>query len=240
MNTSYSLEDWATGTQRGRQVFNYGYSLSGKEFKGWKLLKVVAMRKGASETENAYVWESTSDPKHEIIRVNITERHEWRLAQESLHERLMECMRPDVPKGTKKLAKLGDVVFVGREPRTDIPSTISFTRGNVCISVSSAGEKSVDVSDFAARLDRALSEAPAKGEVEKGMVQAKTPRVAPVKANEAVVLIKSLPAAAPKGGWLKVIVPDGELRRKGEALIYETPQGGKKSVSIFAFGQGRR
>ena len=234
MNTQYSLEEWATGTKRGRQVFNYGYRLSGSEFNGWKLLKVVTMREDRDVTEKAYVWESTSNPKHEMVRVDITERHNWRLAQESLHEHLMHSMRPDIPRGTKKLAKLGDVVFVGREPQTDIPGAISFARGNVCVSVSSAGEKSIDVSDIAARLDRALSDPPAKREVEKGKVRALPPKTVTVKANEPYILIKNLPETVTRRGLLKIIVPDGELSRKGGALVYVSAQGGKKRVGAFA------
>jgi hypothetical protein len=169
-----------------------------------------------------------------MVRVGITERHHWRLAQESLHQHLMHCMRPDIPRGTKKLAQLGDVIFVSRESHTDVAAAISFTRGNVCVSVSSVGEKNVDVSGIAARLDGALSEPPAKREVEKGQVRALTPKMASVKANEAYVLIKNLQKAAPRGGWLKIIVPDGELSRKGDALIYVSAQGGRKQVGTFA------
>ncbi len=234
MNMQYSIQEWAIGTERGRRVYNYGYGLSGSEFKGWKLLKAVTMQEGPDVTEKAYLWQSTSDPKHEMVRVDITERLQWRLAQESLHEHLSECMRPDIPRGTKKLAQVGDVVFVGREPRTDLAGAIAFTRGNVCVSVTSAGEKNVDVSDFATRLDHALSEPPAKRDVDKGKVRTQTPREASVKANEAYVLIKNLREATPRGGWLKIIVPDGELTRKGDALIYVSARGGKKHVGTFA------
>jgi hypothetical protein len=234
MNATYDVVVWATETTRGRQVFNYNYRMLATEIKGWKLLKVVTMQEGHDVTEKAYIWQSKSDSEHEMIRVDITERHNWRQAQESLHENLKERMRPDIPRGAKKLAQLGDVVFVSREPQTDIPGAISFTRGNVFVSVSSIGEKSIDVSDIATRLDRVLSESPATREVEKGKVRALTPNVATVKANEAYVLIKNLQETAPGGGWVKIIAPDGELSRKRDALIYVSAQGGEKQVGIFA------
>jgi hypothetical protein len=234
MNTHYNIEEWAAETTRGRQVFNYNYRTLGTEIRGWRLLKVVTLQEGRDVTEKAYMWQSKSDPEHEVIRVDVTECHNWRQAQESLHEYLMHCMRPDIPRGTKKLAQLGDVNLVSREPQTDVAVTISFTRGNVCISVGSVGEKNVDVSDAAARLDHALSKPPAKSEVEKGRVRALTPKVATLEANKAHVLIRNLQKTAPRGRWLKIIVPDGELSRKGDALIYVSPQGGKKQVGTFA------
>ncbi len=234
MNTKYDKNEWAAGTTLGRQVFNYAYRLTGAEFKGWKLLKTVTMQEGRDLTERVYIWQSNSDPKHEMVRVSITERHDWRLAQESLHQYLMECMRPDIPRGTKKLAPLGDVNFVGREPQTDIAGAITFTRGNVCVSISSAGEKGVDVSEMAAMLDRALSEPPAKAEAGKRRARAGIPESVDVMARKPFVLIEKLPEAVPRGGWMKIIVPDGELHRKGDALIYVSPDGGKKRVSAFA------
>ena len=234
MDTRYNIKEWAAGTTRGRQVFNYNYRMLGAEIKGWKLAKVVTMQESPEVTERVYLWQSKSEPESETVRISVTERHNWRLAQESLHQHLLECMRPDIPRGTKKLAQLGDVVFVGREPQTDIPGAISFTRGNVFVSVSSVGERTSDVSAIAAGLDGALSEPPAKRELEKGKLQLLSPKAATVKANEAHVLIENLREAAPGGEWLKIIVPDGELSRKGDALIYVSPQGGEKHVSAFA------
>jgi hypothetical protein len=234
MNATYDVEEWANGTTRGRQVFNFNYRMLGSELKGWKLVKVVTMQEGGEATARVYLWQSKSDPAREMVRISITERHHWRLAQESLREHLMNCMRPDIPKGTKKLAQLGDVIFVSREPQTDIAAAMSFSTGNMCVTVSSVGESNVDVATIATTLERALSAPPAKGELEKGKVGVQAPRVATVKANEAYVLIKNLQEAVPRGGRLKIIVPDGELSRKGDALVYVSPQGGEKPLGIFA------
>jgi len=235
MHAQYNVEEWAAGTTRGRRVFNYSYRMLGTELKGWELLKVVTVQETPEVTEKVYLWQSKSTPGRELVRVGITERHHWRLAQESLHQHLTHCMRPDIPRGTKKLAEMGDVNYVGREPRTDVPAAISFTRGNVCVTVSSVGDKSVDVSEIAASVDRALSERPAKGEEKKGRVRARAPKVVALEANKARVLIENLQKATPRAGWLKIIVPEGELIREGNALMYVSPEGGKKSVDTFAF-----
>jgi hypothetical protein len=55
-----------------------------------------------------------------------------------------------------------------------------------------------------------------------------------VQAREPHPLIKGLKKLPPPKMWLKVIVPDGELKRKGEDLIYTSPSAGKKRVSVFA------
>ena len=234
MNTKYDKDEWAAATTQGRQVFNFGYRLTGREFKGWKLLKNVRMQERRDLTENVYIWESSSDPKHEMIRVSITECHNWKLAQESLHQTLMECMRPDIPKGTKKLAQVGDVNYVAREAHTDIAAAIRFTRGNVSVDVSSTGDKNVDVSEMAVVLDHALSEAPAKKGAAKRQPRVRVPRSVDVAARKSVVLVENLPEAVPRGVWLKIFVPDGELRRKGDALVYVSPTSGKKTVRAFA------
>lgn len=230
MNGKYDQEEWATTTTRGRQVFNYGYVLTGSELRGWKLLKTVSMQEGRDFSEKAYIWEDRGDPKA-MVRVSITERHSWKLAQESLHRHLIECMRADIPKGA---GELGDVNYTAREPQTDTAGAISFTRGNVCVAISSVGEKNMDVSEIAAALDRALSEPPAEAEAGRRPLRARVPKSVDVSAGKSVVLVEKLSEAVPRGGWLKVIVPDGELHRKGDALMYVSPQGGKKSVSAFA------
>jgi hypothetical protein len=233
METPYDIEQWATQITHGRHVFNYNYRMLGSEQKGWELLKVVTMEAGPGVEDKVYLWVNKDDPKREMARVSIAELYHWRLALKRLHEHLSNCMRPSIPRGTGKLAKLGDVAFVARDPQLDLPAAIFFTRGNVCVSVSSVGERNVDVSGVTARLDRALSKPPTKAEVEKGRVKARPPKAATVKAGEAQVLIKNLKDAA-RGGWLKVIAPDGQLGREGDALIYESSQGGKKRIGIYA------
>ncbi len=234
MNTHYSVEQWAAGTMRGRQVFNYNYRMMGIEVRGWELLKVVTLQEGRDVTQRAYMWQRKRDPEHEVLRIDIVECHNWQQAQASLHAYLIQCMRPDIPLGTNKLAKLGDIVFVSREPQSDIPGVVSFTRGNMFVSVSSNGENNIDVSGIAGRLDRALSQPPSRSELERGKIRKITLKAVTVKANETYILIKNLRNATRRGEWLKIIVPDGELSRKGNVLIYVSAQGGKKQVDAFA------
>lgn len=233
MKTQYDLEKWAAETTRGRQVFNFNFRMLGTEIKNWKLLKVVTLQEDPDTTARTYIWQSARDPEDELVRVDITERHTWQRAQESLHNHLVHCMRSDIPRGTKSLAQLGDVVFASREPKTDSPGAISFARGNVCVTLSSVGAKHVDVSEVAALLDRILSEPPPAADVEKGRARAHVPKLTTLKARRSVTVIDKLPKAVPRGGWLKVIAPDGELSRKGDALLYVSPEGGKKSIATY-------
>jgi hypothetical protein len=234
MNMEYNKKEWATGTTLGRRVYNFGYRMTGREFRGWKLLKSIAMQQKRDITETVYMWGNNSDPKHEMVRVSITERHDWKRAQESLHQNLTECMRPSIPRGAKKLAPLGDVNYAAGEPQTNIVGAITFTRGNVCVSVSTAGDKNVDVSELAGVLDRSLSEPPARVEAAKLMARPRAPKSVDVTARKSVVLVENLSNAVQRGGWLKILVPDGELHRKGDSLIYVSPETGKKRVSAFA------
>jgi hypothetical protein len=128
---------------------------------------------------------------------------------------------------------LGDVNFVSRAPESDIPVAISFTRGNLFLSINSIGEKSVNVSFVATLLDEALRGIPAKNKIVKEKIRILKPTQVVLKANEETILIKNLKKAAPRGAWLKIIVPDGELGRKGDALIYVSDKEGKKQVNIF-------
>ena len=236
MNTNYDMKAWAAETTHGRQVFNYCYRLSSSEFKGWKLLKEVTMQEGRDVAEKAYVLRRGTHPERELVRISITERHSWRSAQETLHEQLMHSMHPDIPRGTNKLAQLGDVIFVSRDPETDVPASISFTRGNLCVSVSSAGEQIVDVSKIATDLDKAFSTPPPKRLLVSRRVRTESPKSANVKANKSHCLIKSLQKATPRGKWLKVIVPDGEITRKADTLNYVSAEGGRKKVCTYSAG----
>jgi hypothetical protein len=234
MDSNYNIEAWATKTDQGRRVYNHNYYLSGAAFKSWSLIKVVALGDNKDLTAKAYFWESLSNPKHEMVRIDITERHYWRMAQASLHESLRESMRPDIPNGTKDLAQTGDVNFVGRVPESDIPAAINFTRGNIFLSINSIGDKSVDVSEIASYIDQALSIVPSKNMMLKEKIRVLKPTEVSAKTNETFVLIKNIRKLAAPETWLKIIVSGGELRREGDALLYVPDQEGKKQVNIFA------
>jgi hypothetical protein len=234
METPYDVKAWAAETTSGRQVFNYNYRLFGRELRGWELLKAVPMQEGRGVTEKVYLWHPKADGERDMIRISIAEHDHWRSAQKRLHQELSHSMRPDIPRGTGKLGELGDVNYVGRDPQSDVPAAITFSRGNVCVSVSSVGERNVDVSDIAASLDRALSKPPAKADLAKGRVRVRAPKTAIVKAGEPYVVIENLQETARRGEWLKIIVPVGELTRKGDALVYVSPQSGQQQIRIYA------
>jgi hypothetical protein len=231
---TYDTKEWAARTRLGRHVFNYRFQMLGDELKGWELLKTVLMHESRAVEEKVYVWQSKGDPGRDLVRIAIAELADWRAAQKRLLEELKNCMRADIPTGTGKLASLGDVSFVGRDPLSDIPVAASFARGNVCASVRSVGDRSVDVSEIAARLDHALGEPPTRSELDKGRVRVRAPRTATIEARRAFTLIENLTEAAPRGGWLKIIAPDGELSKKGDALMYVSPEGGKKDIGTYA------
>jgi hypothetical protein len=229
----YNLEEWDRATIEGRQVYNYNYTLSGKEIKDWHLIKVVVLSENREQVARAYIFQSLVDPKKEILRADITETFSWRSAQVDLYNHLTESMRRGIPNGTKELAQLGDVNFVSRAPESDIPVAVSFTRGNLFLSINSVGEKNVNVSFVAILLDQLLSEMPTKNKIVKEKIRLLKPTQVVLKASIESVLIKSLKKAAPREAWLKIIVPDGELSRKGDALIYVSGKEGKKQVNIF-------
>jgi hypothetical protein len=166
--------------------------------------------------------------------VSIAGLADWRQAQQQLHTVLRHCMRPEIPRGIGKLASLGDVGFVGPDPRSDVPTSVYFTRGNACLSVSSAGERSVDVSENADQLDRALHETAEKNGRGKGTTRSPIPGVITVKAGEKKVVIENLPGAAAQEFWLKIVAPEGEFCRKGDTLVYISPNSGKKQIAAYA------
>ena len=232
MNSNYNKEEWAATTDKGRQIYNYNYHLSGKEFKGWKLIKKVVLTETNELTEKAYFFESAADPKHEIIRIDIVERNGWDQAQESLHQSLLEKMRTDIPKGTGQ--EIGDVNYVAREQKSDIPAAISFTRGNILLSITCVGDRTFDVTGIADQIDNELHKAPTAAKQKTDKIRTLQPKEVTVQAREPHSLIRGLKKLTPPKMWLKVIVPDGELTRKGEDLIYTSPTAGKKRVSVFA------
>lgn len=234
MNSNYNKEEWAAVTDKGRQIYNYNYHLSGKEFKGWKLIKKVVLTENYELTEKAYMFESAADPKHDIVRIDIVERNGWDQAQESLHQSLLEKMRTDIPKGTGELQEIGDINYVSREQKSDIPAAISFTRGNILLSITCVGDRNFDVTGIADQIDNELHKAPTAAKQKIDKIRTLQPKEVTVKGREPHPLIKGLKKLTPPKMWLKVIVPDGELTRKGEDLIYTSPTAGKKRVSVFA------
>lgn len=230
MEPQYDIKAWAVETTVGRRVFNCNFRMLGREVKGWQLLKAVPMHRDRRSSEMTYLWRSTEAPE-QLVRVSGSELTDWREAQKQLMDMLMHSMRPDLPRGTGRLAEVGDIQFVARAPGSDIPAAVQFTRGNIAVAVNSVGSVTIDVSDIAAIVDRALSEPPTKVPSLRTLAKRQVPKTVLVKGKTGVSLVKNLKKVG--DAWLKAIVPDGELRRKGEALVYLSPQPGKKTVQIF-------
>jgi hypothetical protein len=209
--------------------------MSGRELAGWQLLKAVPMHRDRTLTETTYLWRSQEAPERQMVRVSVAELPHWRAAQTHLRDALAHTMRPDIPRGTGSLSNVGDIEFVAREPQSDIPAAVQFTRGNVAVQVNSVGSVTVDVSNVAAAVDHALAEPPTKVRALRAAAKRVTPRSVVVR-KQGAPLVKDLRKVGDR--WIKVIVPDGELRRRGDALVYTSTEPGKKDVQIFTIGRG--
>ena len=232
MDSQYDVKTWANQTTVGRRIYNYDFRLRGGELNGWRLLKAVPMHSDRTMSETTYLWQSADSPDQHLVRVNVVELMDWRKAQNHLLEMLAHTMRPDLPRGSGELAEVGDIEFVARSPQTDAPAALFFTRGNIAVAVSSAGPATVDVSPFATMVDRVLSEPPARVPAIRGIAKRQAPKTVVARGKRAASLVRNLKSVGDR--WLKVIVPDGEVRRKGNALAYVTSQPGKKTVQIFS------
>lgn len=125
---------------------------------------------------------------------------------------------------------VGDVEFTARAAVTDLTGAVQFARGNLAVAVNSVGSSIVDVSGIAARVDQMLTRPPTRASV-KGTTRRLLPKIITTRGRASVSLLASL--VKYKGGWLKVLVDDGELRQRGEALVYTATKAGRKDVQIY-------
>jgi hypothetical protein len=228
MPTPYDASGWADETTLGRRIFNHNVRLTGREAPGWTLVKVAPMHRDERLAETAYLLQEKSpDGARRQVRVGIHELPDWRAAHQQLLAILAHAMRPDLPRAAGRLAALGDVAFVAAEPRTDIPAAISFTRGNVAVTLSSVGGTTADVSPIAAAIDQALKDPPAKSPALRRRARPTPPETV----EAAGALIDRLSSHG--DAWVKALVPDGELHRRGEALVYTPAEPGRKAVQVF-------
>ena len=232
MELNYDLKSWASETDLGRRIFNYNFRMLGREIPGWQMLKVVPMHQDGVLSEITWLWQNKQQPDRELVRVNVVETADWRAAQKHLLRMLSHCMKPDLPRGTGRLTTLGDIEFVARAPESDLAAAVQFVRGNSVVSVNSVGSMTIDVSDIAVRVDRLLSEPPNTIPVLRKLTRQQPSKAVIAKRKGAMSLIRDLGKFGDR--WLKVITPDGEVRRKGKSLSYLAPQPGKKSVQIFS------
>jgi hypothetical protein len=231
VDIDYDIEEWARTTTLGRRIFNYNYRMRGNELRGWELVKQTTMQDGPQVGERVYVWQRKGSEGEEVIRISIAELHHWRLALEQLRAQLSHSMRRDIARGEGRAAA-GDIGFAADAPKSGIVAAVTFTRGNVCVSIASVGSQEVDVRPVARSLDAAFVELPQKKALRDRSQTVKRRAVA-VKARRSTPLFERLSDAVPGGGWLKVVAPDGELSREGDALVYVSPDAGRKQVGIF-------
>lgn len=231
--SAYRIEEWAAGTTVGRRIFNYNYRMTDTMLKGWELVNVVEAENEPELTEKIYIWEKTGSKGKTLVRIGVSEHNDWRLAQSQLHRHLMHSMRPNIPRGSGNLAKIGDVIFAGQPRDAKVVAASFFTRGNVTVTVSSVGENVIDISNIVLMLDRALSEPPSKQDIKKGLAEELAPRSFKAMKGETVKIIDRLPEPVARSAWIKIIAPDGELRREDDSVVYVSPQAGEKKVEEY-------
>ena len=237
MESQYDTKAWAAETTTGRHIFNYNYRMTGEELKGWELVSSTVMQNEAGVSEKIYMWQKKGSEGHQLIRIGIAELHDWQHAQNQLHNQLLHSMRPEVPRGTGKLSDTGDVNFVGKDAQSKTVSHMLFTRGNLAVSVSSAGDKAVDVSKFAKQLDGLFSEPPSKTDMERGAVEELSPKSLMVKQKRRTTIMEDIPKQIAPNGWLKVIAPDGEIVREENALLYKPTKVGRNRIGKYIVNQ---
>lgn len=238
MTVTYDTSKWAAETTLGRHVFNVNFRLTGSELRGWELVNIVTMEHEPGVTEHVYILSKTGARRETLIRVGIAELDSWRAAQERLHTVLLHyCMRPDIPRAAGILEHTGDVSFAAYEAQA--AASIFFVRGNVLVTVTSAGEATVDVSTLARKLDAALCEPPKKAELESGLAERKSPRSFKLTKARPIDVVESLPQATAADTQVKVIVPDGELHRENDRLVYVSESGGTKRVHQYVYSRAK-
>ena len=237
METQYDIKEWANETTLGRHIFNANYRMIGNEFNGWELVKTAVMHRAPELTEKVYMWQKKGSEGHQLVRIVVSESPDWQTAHSQLNQTLRHSMRGDIPRGTGKVSATGDINYVGKKPKSKIVTSIFFTRGNLSVNILSAGDKPVDVTKMATTLDELFTKQPESTEIEEGLVEQVGPKTLEVKAKKSTLVIESVSQAIADGGWLKIIAPDGELKRKDDTLIYESPKKGRKRIGKYLVTQ---
>jgi hypothetical protein len=239
MDAGYDTSEWATETTLGRRIFNANFRPDGVRLGGWEVVKSVAVEPEAGVVERVTIWRKTGARRETLIRVGVVEYDSWSAAQQGLYGALVNCMRPDIPRGKGAIARTGDVSFAASDAKAKGAAAAFFARGNVAVSVASVGEATVDVAPFARKLDSALTKPPRDSELKRGVAAQGSPRSFEVRGRRPVTIIPSLRQVLEAGGWLKVIAPDGELRREDDQLVFVAERPGRKRVGHYLYGGTR-
>ena len=235
MSAHYDTAEWAAETTLGRRVFNANFRMTGNELPGWQLVNSASTEHESGVIERIYVWRKSGARRETLIRAGIVELDSWRAAQQHQLITLLNCMRPDIPRAKGALAATGDISFAASERKSKALASVFFTRGNVLVSLASVGDTAVDVSALAKKLDASLREPPKKGELTKGLAEQRSPRSFDVKKTQPIAVIDGLSRVVATGARVKVIAPDGELRREDDRLIYLPEGKGRKRVGQYIY-----
>jgi hypothetical protein len=235
MESKYDEKEWDAATSVGRRLFLYNYWMRGTEFPGWDLIKSVVMETEPDHKTKVFLWKNKNSRQEELVQISVYESSYWRHAQYHLKDQLEHCMRPNIPHGKGALARVGDVLYAGEDPHSKRIAAIFFSRGNLQITVASAGKQTADVVKFVKKLDDRFVAPPTKDDRAAKIVRALKPARIKTRKTQRVVLVENLPEPVFRSGWLRVTVPDGELRRDGDILYYTCDTAGKKKVGILNF-----
>jgi hypothetical protein len=234
MDSQYDTNAWAAEVSLGRRVFAHNYALRGNEFTGWELVKTTTAQHADGPVEKVFIWQRKGSPE-ESIHVSVVETAYWAHALQHLKSQLDHCMRPNLPRGTAKTADVGDIQFESQAPGSGNTAAVFFSRGNLQVSVRSAGERPVNVVKFAAAIDERLTQPVSVARQKQEAAKKLKPGTLAVKKGQRAVVLQPLPERTRRSGWVRVIAPDGELRREDDALYYLPEQAGEKRIDILNF-----
>lgn len=226
--SDYDPLSWARQTSLGRRLYNHNFRMTRKGPSGWALVKEVPMGRDSKRTETTWLWQSKEAPEQALVQVNVTEAGDWRAAQQHLLLLLDHCMRPSIPRGSGDLAIVGDVAFVASDPVHDLPASALLARGNVTAAIRSVGSLTVDVSEFVKLVDKLLSAAP-----DRALAKSSESRTLALRAQEKGGVTELPVDLEAMDAWLKLIASDGELRRKGRAIVYVAGENGEPTVEVI-------
>ncbi len=234
MASTYDLKSWEQETQLGRRLYIHNYGMKGTEFAGWELIKTSLGEATPDTSEKIYIWQCKKSKKEELVQVRVVESNYWRNALQHLHDQLVNCMRPDIPRAKGKTAKIGDIQHAGQTPANET-AALFFTRGNLQISIRSVGMAPVDITTLAKALDNRLTKAPTKTDVKKAEAIRAKPLKIKAKKKAMTVLIAALDEPIPRSGWTKILAQEGEIRKEGETLFFVCDKAGEKTVEIIKY-----
>ena len=222
MNADRDTARWAAETTLGRRLYNHNVLVRGTELRGWEPLKATRAEPEPGVAEQVLLLRRAQREQGDAdLRIDILEAADWRQAQLLLLRALEDCMNPDVPRATGALAQAADIAFAARGSEDRVGATFA-ARGNVMFRVTSlSAEAGTEVPGWTRKLDALLTQAPAQASPDGSAVKAQR--------GEAVELIADVASAAGPG-WLKVIVPDGEVRREGQRLVYVADKAGSRRI----------